>query len=286
MLAIFWPVLLLVFACDDAADLEIPGYVLDPGGDGDTDADTDVDADTDDPFDPASLIEWVAIPGGSFQMGDDLFPESSPVHQVEIPVFEIARYEVTNAQYEACVEHDQCDELTSFIDDGEDHPVRGVLFPDARSFCTWVGGSLPSEAQWEYAARNLGVAVAYPWGEATATCDWAVMATAPGPELFWGCDTGTTAPVCSKPDGNTSQGLCDMAGNAWEWVHDAWHDSYDGAPDDGSPWGEDLQSDRVIRGGGLNNTDPHHLRASFRFSVGYTDFSSVVGFRCAREAQE
>jgi formylglycine-generating enzyme required for sulfatase activity len=102
---------------------------------------------------------------------------------------------------------------------------------------------------------------------------------------MWGCNTGELWPVCSKPEGNTAQGLCDMAGNVWELMLDAWHIDYVGAPDDGSAWTGAMESDRVARGGGFNNVEPLHLRAAYRHDFGYHSYSEAVGFRCVRDPQ-
>ena len=186
-------------------------------------------------------IQWIAIPGGSFTMGsgDSGTDNEKPAHAVTIKPFQMAKTLVTNKQYKACVEAGACAAPSSgFPSEGDDRPVVGVDWNQARAFSTWAGGRLPSEAEWEYAARGAGKDRKYPWGDEEATCERAVIA---------GC-ASASAPVCSKPAGNTPQGLCDMAGNAWEWVEDWYHGSYEGAPADGGAW-EDAGSDRVNRGG-------------------------------------
>jgi formylglycine-generating enzyme required for sulfatase activity len=145
------------------------------------------------------------------------------------------------------------------------------------AFCVWAGGHLPSEAEWEYAACSAEQGCLYPWGDAPATCARAVM-NDPDP----GCGTPHTAPVCSKPDGNTLQGLCDMAGNAWEWVADDYHSNDPGAPSDGSAWVDSPRgAQRVQRGGSLFNV-AEDLRAATRLASDPTQRERYVGFRCAR----
>jgi formylglycine-generating enzyme required for sulfatase activity len=111
----------------------------------------------------------------------------------------------------------------------EGHPMNWITWDDASRFCTWAGGRLPSEAEWEYAARGGGQRTTYPWDNEPATCEYAVM-----DDGEVGCGSGETSPVCSKIAGNTTQGLCDMAGNVMEWVQDKIHADYAGAPSDGS----------------------------------------------------
>jgi formylglycine-generating enzyme required for sulfatase activity len=252
--------------------------------DADTDADTDADADADADTDADTDLTWVSIPGGTFQMGStEGYSDELPVHGVTVPAFEMLETEVTVAQYAECVTSSACTEpgtgtYGNWNDPGyEDHPVNYVDWSQAVAFCQWVGGRLPSEAEWEYAARSGGQDIDYPWGDETATCDYAVMYGT----TDYGCDTGRTWAVCSKTAGNTDQGLCDMAGNVWEWVQDWYHSSYTGAPADGSAWEVPSGSGRVNRGGSFYD-DADTLRAARR-GVNYPSFQYAdLGFRCAR----
>ena len=115
------------------------------------------------------------------------------------------------------------------------------------------------------------------WGNDAATCRYAVMR-----EGGDGCGEGTTQRVCSRPEGNTEQGLCDMAGNVREWVQDWFHSDYEGAPDDGSAW-NDGSGSRVNRGGSFNKT-AENLRAANRTQQVPTEERDTVGVRCAKDA--
>ena len=223
-------------------------------------------------------LDFVRIEGGSFMMGDQRSsPDSNelPVHNVNVPRFEMMRTEITVAQYRACVNASVCSTprtgsnytWSSNPSDQEDHPINGVSWYQLMEFAAWVGARLPTEAEWEYAARGQGQDIIYPWGDDSPTCSLA---------NYSDCVT-STSPVCSTSGGNTSQGLCDMAGNVYEWVQDEWHSDYYGAPSDGSGWCSGIcpvnasdsnynASDsayRVRRGGGWDY-DASSLRAAFR----------------------
>ena len=266
----------------------------DSGGDTDTDSDADTDTDSDSDTDTGVVpdLDWALISGGTFQMGsDEGEPNELPIHQVTVADFDLMRTEVTVEQYAACVDGNTCNEpYTGSIcgpdnkgnwgaEGREGHPITCVDWLSAAAFCEWAGARLPSEAEWEYAARNGGQDIAYPWGDDPPTCELAVFNDGSGA----GCGTEHTWEPCGKPDGVTDQGVCDLAGNVWEWVQDWYHPTYNDAPDDGSAWEEPVGTERVLRGAGFNYPDPlEYMRASFRFSGFETALDCDTGFRCAR----
>jgi len=245
-------------------------------------------------------IEWVRIEGGSFDMGsNDGDSDEKPVHSVTVPTFEMTKTAVTFRQYRACVSAGGC--TPAHVDDGtcwvwtgsggeqdtlpssfqgDSQPVVCVDWDQAQAFARWAGGRLPSEAEWEYAARSGGRDWKYPWGNEDATCERAVMNDGSG----YGCGRDSTWPVCSKPSGNTTDGLCDMAGNVWEWVQDWYHDSYNGAPTDGSAWESPTGSYRVDRGGSWYNY-ARNVRAAYRYGYSPGRRNDNLGFRVARSVR-
>ncbi|OQC42765.1 MAG: Serine/threonine-protein kinase pkn1 [Deltaproteobacteria bacterium ADurb.Bin058] len=214
---------------------------------------------------------------------NDGYSDEKPVHGVTVATFEMTRTEVTVDQYKACVDAGSCSAPDTGIycnwdkSDRGSHPINCVDWDQAQAFASWTGGRLPSEAEWEYAARSGGYDWKYPWGDEQATCERAVM--------YDGSDTGcgrdSTWPVCSKPSGNTTHGLCDMAGNVYEWVQDWYHHGYDGAPTDGSAWESPAGSYRVRRGGAWNFRAWYVHAADRRGSLPGARYSSI-GFRLAR----
>ena len=222
-------------------------------------------------------IEWVYIKGGRFDMGSNQGKANAkPVHQVTLSSFEMMKTEITLEMYNACQEAGQCstpwnqhdyteedermgiDQFCSSPYDNKSLPQNCLTFQNITEFARWVGARVPSEAEWEYAARGQGKDIKYPWGNQKASCQYAVIneklvssnqEDVSPDHSGSGCNKQKLWPVCSKPLGNTADGLCDMGGNVQEWTVDTWHNSYIGAPTDGSSW-VDQESDKlVIRGG-------------------------------------
>lgn len=226
----------------------------------------------------------VYVPGGTFQMGSDAgFRDERPVHPVTLDAFWIDQTEVTNAQYALCVADGECAEL-SYADDsnfnGDDYPVVGVSWDDAASYCAWAGAQLPTEAQWEYAARGEQGYI-YPWGN-DFDCSYGNFDdetefdnyVVPGGV---GCDGHVrTAPVGSFLTGASWCDALDMAGNVWEWVADWYGDYPSGAQT--NPTGPTDGSSKVMRGGSFDDFEPV-LRASVR-NYDTPTYHYYIGFRC------
>lgn len=241
----------------------------------------------------------VLIPAGDFQMGCDATnpaetcaPSEQPLHTVTLSAYFIDKYEVTNARYRACMGAGGCTAPESVSSAtrapyfGEpayaDYPVIRVVWAQADAFCRWEGKRLPSEAEWERAARGNSDTRKYPWGDAAPDC---TMLNYQGPA---GSCTGDTSRVGSYPAGASPAGVMDMSGNVWEWVND-WYqlDYYGGSPAINPP-GPDTGSyptiadpGRVLRGGSWLYTE-YFVRAAYR-DYDYLDIADInEGFRCAR----
>ena len=267
--------------CLDGNCEQAEPFSMDADTDADTDSDTDSDTDVDDPFE----LTWVEIPGGSYMMGgDELTAAEMPVHEVAIATFEMTRSEVTAGQYARCFDDGTCtapetgSRMTWEVAVKVHHPANGVTWFQANDFCVWAGGRLPSESEWEYAARSGGADLKYPWGDVDPTCDFCIMDEEEGSQ---GCGTGGTEAVCAVSAGNTEEGLCDMAGNVYEWMMDTWHPTYDGAPTDGSAWIDGTSADWAIRSGSYRSvSDVSALQTRGRLPYGTSE--PDLGFRCAR----
>jgi formylglycine-generating enzyme required for sulfatase activity len=214
----------------------------------------------------------VYVPAGEFNMGSDdtnSDADEHPRHTVSLDAYWIDRTEVTQAMYAACVQAAVCEDVAHPPADaaGSD-PVQGVTWPNAAAYCEWVGRRLPTEAEWEKAARGTDGRI-YPWGD-----------QAPNSELgnFEKQQDGAQ-PVGSYPQGASPYGVLDMAGNVYEWVADWYDPDYYGQSPSENPKGAGSSLQRVLRGGNWNsNADT--LRSSNRFWAfpGRNDFD---GFRCA-----
>jgi len=240
-------------------------------------------------------ICWVTVCGGDFNMGSPASDplrnnDEQPVHRVSVPTFEIMQTEITNAQYRKCVAAGACSQapagdLPQHCNTTNPYLPRVCLDYDmATNFCAWAGGRLPSESEWEFAARSRGQADRpYPWGKEPPNCERAVV-RCPKESLVCS-DPDKVAPVCSRPAGHTEQGLCDMAGNAFEWVADWQHHSYRKHPTDGSAWTEHASPKwRLMRGGGIGSCAD--VRTTNRTWHEPEFFYGGMGARCARSYKE
>lgn len=166
-------------------------------------------------------IEWVTLEGGTFMLGENFGKQT-----VTIKPFQMAKSAVTNAQYRACEQAGACTPPNAnCMSEGsfgaDDQPVVCVSWTQAGEFSRWAGGRLATSSEWEYAARSGGRDIKYPWGNEEPTCARAVVKEVKDKSLkTGGCGRNAAWPVCSRPAGNTAQGLCDMYGNTEEWVQD------------------------------------------------------------------
>lgn len=226
---------------------------------------------------PGMHREPVPIPGGEFSMGSAVEQDHGPIHRVSISSFYLDKHQVTNARYLQF-----CDEtghrLPEFWNhdgfrcglDHPDHPVVGVSWQDAAEFAAWCGKRLPSEAEWEYAARGGLESMDYPNGETLTPADGNYTQSKKG---------GPVA-VGSYPENGF--GLYDMQGNVVEWVGDYYAPDYYASSPSADPQGPASGKFRVIRGGGWHS-GPYCNRVYFRNALpaNWVDFN--VGFRCARD---
>lgn len=236
----------------------------------------------------------VYVDSGSFDMGaepersfdicinyrDDCsledFIDEAPVHEVVLNSFWIYAQEVTNEQYRLCVQGGGCN-LPAFTDfynhpDYADHPVVYVSWYDAKDYCEWGGGRLPTEAEWEKVARGEDGRM-FPWGNLTVDCGFANLS---------GCSSEMTMSSGSLSSGASPYGALDMAGNVAEWVAD-WYDPYYYAESsNNNPAGPPTGEMKVIRGGSWKNPGVG-LRSSNRGANFPEIFSTGVGFRCVLE---
>ena len=232
--------------------------------------------------------EMVLIPAGEFQMGSSMGdPDEKPVHAVHLDAFYIDKYEVTVAQYKQFISSTGHPEPTKRWDDPQynqpNYPVVGVTWYDAMAYAEWAGKRLPTEAEWEKAARGGLAGKKYPWGNATPEDDEQHRANY---DFLGARDEKTTFPVGSFPP--NGYGLHDMAGNAWEWCLDEYQqDFYASGPRENPLAGKMLAnykaitSERVIRGGSWENYD-NLIRVSNRNREHPTQ-SYYLGFRCVTQ---
>lgn len=219
----------------------------------------------------------VSIPPGQFTMGDrNGEPAEYPERLVSLSGFLMDKTEVSNEAYARCVQAGVCDRAPYVEDErlgAPNHPVVGVTWMDAARFCKWMDKRLPTEAEWEYAAKGKDHRK-WPWKGAF---DPKKANTA-----MQGDFHGKTAPVDAYKEGESPYGVLNMAGNAAEWVSDyfdpTWYRSSDATRD---PTGPGSGRDRVVRGGSYRDSS-HLVRVSARAAKGPTESDNTIGFRCVK----
>lgn len=253
------------------------------------------DIDTKGPDDIGAMVD---VPAGEFWMGcneavdDQCSSDEYPYHAVTLSAYKIGKYEVTVGEYQQCVVNGACNNSnedephygTNTGDsscnlgatDKDNHPMQCVTWYGAKAYCEWIGGRLPTEAEWEKAARGTD-GRKYPWGNETATCDYAVVY-----EGGYGCGSGGTMPIGSKDAGKSPYDIYDMAGNVEEWVNDWFGKNYYESLPTNNPVGPEAGVARVLRGGSWLFSGDGIVRASRRGNYNPTFGYSQHGFRCAK----
>lgn len=231
--------------------------------------------------------DMVLIEAGPFTMGQNgSKPKNGPAHEVDLPAYEIDRFEVTNDEfarfaeesgYVTYAEENSSKSWRDAATDKGNHPVVYITWNDAQAYCEWAGKRLPTEAEWEKAARGDD-ARTYPWGnEFPGEAEVAEYGN------FYETGLRSTFPVGAFDKGQSPYGVYDMAGNVREWVEDYFL-AYPGAAEDADPFfGE---ANRVNRGGGWFDGQDGELVTTYNRNAGppETSANDDIGFRCARDA--
>lgn len=237
----------------------------------------------------------ILIDRGRFTQGcasrrdPDCERDERPRRRITLDRFKIDPYEVTWSDYAQCVEAAACPPIDPAVCEvwtgdafvrgapiperftGPDQPVICATWYNARAYCEWTGGRLPTESEWERAARGAGDRRRFPWGDDAPTCARARLSD---------CGDGP-APVGAHPRGVSPEGLFDLAGNVAEWVADWYHPRAYHLNPSYNPAGPDQGRVRVVRGGSFYDP-PEQLRTSYRYGLTPTFGYGIVGFRCAR----
>jgi formylglycine-generating enzyme required for sulfatase activity len=217
------------------------------------------------------------IEGGSFV---DVPVYEGPASQHDIATFLLDTFEVTRGDYSLCVADGSCAAPTQgspgctwWLEGADDYAMNCVAWRDAANYCAWAGKRLPTEWQWEWAARGRDEARVYPWGDAEPSCDLAVMGDGSG--IPDGCGAYSPVSVGTRPAGQSRDGVYDLAGNVFEWT-DSWYDA--------------AEVTRTVRGGSYLFTGARSYEVALRVEGGMgtlggdpLDGNDTIGFRCARK---
>ena len=253
---------------------------------------------------PVNRVVWRDIPAGVVTLGnDDGRPEERPAHQLRLPALRMMLTEGTVAQYRSCMKAGACTTPRGYssvspesrrlnwgADGRDDHPINGISWTQAKAFCEWAGGRLPTESEWVRGARQRDQRL-YPWGDGPPAARSPVLANIadvsaakenPSWKVVKGYDDGFvgTAPVASFAMGRSASGLLDMAGNVWEWTADRFDpEGYRRPRRAGVP------NLRTVRGGAFNSPAARVTTQSRR-GVGPKSASDDVGVRCVAQPQD
>ncbi len=229
-------------------------------------------------------VPMLLVPAGTFIMGsDEGYPRERPAHEVYLDDYYMDETEVTNIYYMACVDAGAC-APPEFVDSPyqvayygyetfHNYPVIYINWEEAQTYCRWRSGHLPTEAQWEKAARwnpETGEAYMFPWGGVSLDPYY----------LNYGSNFGHTTEVTTYPDGRSPYGLYDMAGNLIEWVYDWYQDNYYEVSPHDNPTGPATGQFRVLRGGSYESHGSG-LTTTFRDYIDPLTKKATIGFRCA-----
>jgi formylglycine-generating enzyme required for sulfatase activity len=236
--------------------------------------------------------QWTSmagVPGGWFGMGSPHYQDEAPEHRVYLDPYYLELHEVTVAQYRACAEAGACPEPARgeacTWDLENDFPVNCVSWYDAQRYCHWAGMRLPTEAEWEKAARGA-LGRVYPWGDeapgGAGDCRRAVMMQA---GLGLGCGYDGPGPVGTRAADASPYGIRDLAGNVWEWTADWYGRDYYGRSPERNPDNTEESLHKSLRGNSWHYVDPNpDLRAANRYRFRPLRWSPYIGIRCARDA--